>query len=682
MGKIIETLILVVGAVGISAVLWVGANLLFGLVRNQWQRFTTILGALAGYVIFFLLEGNRLLTNLGAGTIVWLPFVGAGLGAALGWFLADNPDPERRRLVATGGLLAVGVIVGALIDDDLWPRFDFVKLIGFTVVLAGVGYALPMLRRTFTPAMWGGAAAAIMVLGLIVGGGINGSIQGAVFFVVIALILLVIGGKTELDGALAGGALGFLLGGFGGADLGDGTVVESILAAAVPAGLIGYRIGTTTSPDLRKRAAIDNGSRSWIFLTPALSFIIVTLLIPTIRTLYLSFLDARSEAWAGIDNYTESFTNRTSFDIDDWTNIFTSRLVWVGVIILVIAIAVGEVQKTRTGRRYELGGPAFGPLMIASTLLVFGVLSVLRGTIMNNLWWVFTVTLFSTALGLAIAVLADGNRFESIAKSIIFMPMAVSLVGASVIWRFMYIARDPSKEQTGVINKVWTELGFLSTGSGLPTLIGAILLGLLALAAFAWCARLLVRGEYLNAPLPAIAAFGIGYVFLRYIGIFGDGVGGFRVLDDGTVEANPVLFVQEQPFNSVWLMVILIWIQTGFAMVILSAAIKAVPDELLEAARVDGATESQVFWRVTLPQIATTIGVVVTTIIVLVMKVFDIVKVVTNGNFGTQVLANDMFQQAFQFQNRGRGAALAIILFISVLPVMVTNIRRMQREEA
>jgi len=127
-------------------------------------------------------------------------------------------------------------------------------------------------------------------------------------------------------------------------------------------------------------------------------------------------------------------------------------------------------------------------------------------------------------------------------------------------------------------------------------------------------------------------------------------------------------------------MVVLIWIQTGFAMVILSAAIQSVPDEILEAARVDGATASQVFWRVTLPQIAPTIGVVVTTIIVLVMKVFDVVKVMTNSNFGTQVLANDMYNQAFNARNTGRGAALAMLIFISVMPVMVGNIRRMQRE--
>ena len=147
-----------------------------------------------------------------------------------------------------------------------------------------------------------------------------------------------------------------------------------------------------------------------------------------------------------------------------------------------------------------------------------------------------------------------------------------------------------------------------------------------------------------------------------------------------TFTRRAIFFVQDQPFNNVWLMVILIWIQTGFAMVIMSAAIKAVPTELIEAAKVDGATESQVFWRVTLPQIRTTIGVVVTTLIVLVMKVYDIVKVVTNGNFGSQVLANDMFEEAFLFSNTGVGAALAVILFVSVLPVMVLNIRRMQRE--
>ena len=143
-----------------------------------------------------------------------------------------------------------------------------------------------------------------------------------------------------------------------------------------------------------------------------------------------------------------------------------------------------------------------------------------------------------------------------------------------------------------------------------------------------------------------------------------------------------MLFVQEGPFNNMWLMVVLIWVQVGFAMVILSAAIKAVPTELTEAAKVDGATESQVFWRITLPQIAPTIGVVVTALFVTVMKVFDIVYAMTNGNFGTQVIANQMWITAFGQSNLGLGSALAVVLFVAVIPVMWINIRRTQRERA
>jgi alpha-glucoside transport system permease protein len=127
---------------------------------------------------------------------------------------------------------------------------------------------------------------------------------------------------------------------------------------------------------------------------------------------------------------------------------------------------------------------------------------------------------------------------------------------------------------------------------------------------------------------------------------------------------------------------VLIWVQTGFAMVILSAAIKAVPTDLTEAAKVDGATESQIFWRITLPQIAPTVGVVTTALFVTVMKVFDIVYAMTNGNFGTQVIANQMWISAFGQTNLGLGSALAVLLFVLVLPAMWMNIRRMQREQA
>jgi alpha-glucoside transport system permease protein len=156
-------------------------------------------------------------------------------------------------------------------------------------------------------------------------------------------------------------------------------------------------------------------------------------------------------------------------------------------------------------------------------------------------------------------------------------------------------------------------------------------------------------------------------------------MGGSVAGPNGEPIAGTILFVQESPFNNLWLMVVLIWIQTGFAMVILSAAIKAVPADLIEAARVDGADERQVFFQVTLPTIVPTITVVMTAMIVLVMKVFDIVKVMTNGNFGTQVIANEMWQRAFTELNFGLGSALAVVLFIAVLPILYVNIRRMQK---
>jgi alpha-glucoside transport system permease protein len=331
-------------------------------------------------------------------------------------------------------------------------------------------------------------------------------------------------------------------------------------------------------------------------------------------------------------------------------------------------------------------------------------------------------------------VLADGARLERTAKSLIFMPMALSLVGASVIWRFMYVARDSSKEQTGVLNGLWVGLGRLSTdqspappaliarlvvgaiatfgrfisrrnlvGAG-ATLVAApliiwavyaiwnglsgsalkVVVGLLITALFVGLivlmSRALVARNYGGATPPAIAALLLGWFLVRYWAMFGDGVGGQRINSGGRQIPGPINFIQESPFNNFWLMVVLIWIQTGFAMVILSAAIKAVPSELIEAARVDGATTPQVFWRVTLPQIATTIGVVVTTLIVLVMKVFDVVKVMTNGTLGTEVLANNMYREAFSNGNRGLGAALAVLIFVSVLPIMFMNIRRMQKE--
>ena len=305
--------------------------------------------------------------------------------------------------------------------------------------------------------------------------------------------------------------------------------------------------------------------------------------------------------------------------------------------------------------------------------------SVWRGTIANNIWWVVSVSVFSTTLGLAIAVLADNRKLERTAKSVIFMPMAISMVGASVIWRFMYTSRDATQNQTGVMNALWVGLGRLSTGSGIPTYVIGVLLIAACIALLVAVARALVGQRWGGSDAGRLVIL-LGWFTLRYWAVWGDGVGGFRIHPTRGVQAQAVEFIQNQPFNNMWLQVVLIWIQTGFAMIILSAAIKAVPTEFIEAAQLDGATPTQIFWKVTLPSIATTIGVVVTTLIVTVMKVYDIVKVMTNGNFGTQVLANDMANTAFQNRNYGGGAALAVLLFLAVLPVMIVNIRRMQKE--
>jgi alpha-glucoside transport system permease protein len=312
-------------------------------------------------------------------------------------------------------------------------------------------------------------------------------------------------------------------------------------------------------------------------------------------------------------------------------------------------------------------------------VLSLAVFSTLRGTLFNNIWWVVTVVTMSAGFGLMVAVLADRASYESVAKSFIFMPLAISFVGAGIIWRFMYIARDESKDQTGVMNFLWVELGQISRG-GTGRAVGIIVLlaiigGLGWLAASGWQAQ--ARNTTLSA-LVMMAPF--LWALWRFTG--GGGMGGTGIItDNGIIQDTTIQFLPDnQPFNNLWLMLVLIWIQTGFAMVIFSAAIKAVDTSLIEAAKIDGANDSQVFWKITVPQILPTIGVVVTTLIVVVMKVFDIVKVMTNGNFDTQVVANEMWQRAFTELNFGLGSALAIVLFIAVVPVMAYNIRTMQRE--
>jgi alpha-glucoside transport system permease protein len=429
-----------------------------------------------------------------------------------------------------------------------------------------------------------------------------------------------------------------------------------------------------------RRSEIALASRKYIFLGPALFFVVGALVIPLGRTIWLGFLtgNPRDLTWNGLGNYGDLFSDPGIINFDDFGGMFTSRLFWISVILVVGGLILGR-ERRETGIRVGFQATAGSLTLLAGglVLLGFALFTHIRGTIPNNLWWIFAVIVFAVSLGLAVAALADRSRGENIAKSLIFLPMAISFVGAGIIWRLIYVARPPQDTQTGVFNTLWAQLGRWSN-SGTATTVIVLILGAI-IAALLWLAW---RGWQAEANAVLAGSFGViavlAFLIYRFIG---PGLGGFTINEaTGEVLADPVLFIQESPWNNWWMMVVFIWIYTGFAMVIFSAAIKAVPGELLEAAKIDGATESQAFWRVTVPQIFPTIGVVVTTLIVTVLKVFDIPKVMTNGNFDTQVLANEMWERAFTQLDFGTGSAVAVILFIGVLPVMYVNIRRMQRE--
>ncbi len=282
--------------------------------------------------------------------------------------------------------------------------------------------------------------------------------------------------------------------------------------------------------------------RPFAFVGPAVVLLGIFLLYPTINTIVLSFQDSRGESWVGIDNYVRVFTD--------------------------------------------------------SSLLV---------SLRNSLGWVIVVPLLSVVIGLAFAAMADrlGRRSEALAKTFIFMPMAISFVGASIVWRFVYSFRPEGfGEQIGILNGLFTSLG-----------------------------------------------------------------------------QEPIAWLLQEPWNNFYLMVILVWLQTGFAMVILSAAIKTVPEEIVEAARIDGANEWQVFRKVTIPSISSTIVVVATTVIITVWKVFDVVFVMTGGRFGTQVVAERMVTEFFTNRNSGIGATLAVVMLLAVVPLMVLNVKRFQEQE-
>ncbi len=284
--------------------------------------------------------------------------------------------------------------------------------------------------------------------------------------------------------------------------------------------------------------------RPYVFVGPAIVILAVFLVYPVFNTIFISFQNSNSTEFVGLENYKFVFTDRT---------------------------------------------------MLRS--------------IRNTAGWLILVPIAAVSIGLAFATLADRlRRGEAVAKSLIFLPMAISFAGASITWQLIYSYRSQ---------------GF---GSNIGLLNGIML--------------------------------GLGQ--------------------------EPVKWLELQPWNNLFLMVIMVWMQTGFAMVVLSAAIKAIPDEIIEAARIDGASELQVFWRIMVPTIIPTIVVVTTYMVINAMKVFDIVFVqaASAENNGTVVMAERMIRWFFQLNHNGRGAAVAVVLFLAVIPVMIWNMRRFREEEA
>ena len=221
----------------------------------------------------------------------------------------------------------------------------------------------------------------------------------------------------------------------------------------------------------------------------------------------------------------------------------------------------------------------------------------------NTLKWIIFMVTGTVGIGLGYAMLTDRIKYEALAKAVIFMPMAISFVGAGVIWKFVY-DYGTGNVQIGLLNAI--------------------------------------------------------------LGIFG---------------VQPIAWVSTPGLSTAALIVVGIWIWTGFCMTILSASIKSVPDEIIEAARIDGATEWSVFWRVIVPIIMPTIIVVITTMVINTLKIFDIVYVMTGGNYGTDVIANRMYTEMYKNSNVGHGTAVAVILVLAILPFIYLNIRRFMAQE-
>ena len=289
----------------------------------------------------------------------------------------------------------------------------------------------------------------------------------------------------------------------------------------------------------------------WLYLLPAIIVMTTFIVYPGLNTFYLSLRNTDDTAWASAD-------------------CLAGQPCW------------GLLENYRYALASDIMLTAF----------------------VNNLKWILLMVSGTVLLGLLIATLADRVRYEPLAKAVIFLPMAISFVGAGVIWKFVY-DYGTGQAQIGLLNGLVTALG-----------------------------------------------------------------------------AQPVSWLTDPQINTFMLIIVGVWMWTGFCMTILAAALKGVPTENLEAARVDGATEWQAFWRIMVPQIMPTITVVITTMVINVLKIFDIVYVMTGGNYGTEVIANRMYKEMYTSFKTGRAAAIAMVLIAVIVPAMILNIRRFREQEA
>ncbi len=370
----------------------------------------------------------------------------------------------------------------------------------------------------------------------------------------------------------------------------------------------------TTELDPRSASLTPTGG--W---APGRFFLSLLGLIVTFAVLWAGFVFLRSTSgdnsvpqWAtglfaivwGVGGVGALFTT-ANFLVESLSNKWTRRLqpyIYVGPAIAILAWFLA-IPTGRTIYQSFFDSSSTNFVGLDNYIATFTDRQMLE-SFRNNLLWLFLGTFLCVSLGLLIAVLADRSKFETVAKALIFMPMAISFVGAGVIWRFMYAYAPADQEQIGVLN--------------------AILVGL----------------------------------------------GG-----------QPQAWIATEPWNTLFLIVVLVWMQAGFAMVLFSAALKGVPSDLLEAARIDGASEIQAFFRIIVPYIQGTIITVTTTIAIFTLKIFDVVIVMTGGQYGTEVVATQFYRQFFSNRNFGYGSAIAIVLFIAVLPVMVYNLRQLRKQE-